>query len=141
MKQRVLLGAMLILASQAACSAQYRIEMDPAVFMATWNRDMHGPDMTLTRQQQDGDAHLVSEHWLVVSQVSRDHRWTLEAPDAVGPETCTELLVAALGVSRGAAQSLIDRGQKETRFRDGDLDFTLAHEGGWICSVAVNAGR
>lgn len=138
MKRHFLLATMLLAATQAACSTQYRIEMDPEVFLATWNRDMHGPDMTLSRHRRDGDAELVSEQWLVVTQNTRDRSWTLIAPEAVGQQTCNELLVAGLGVSRSAADALFARAQKEKRFKDGNLDFEIAHEGGLICRVAVS---
>lgn len=55
MKKRFLLATIAIVASQSACSTQYRIEMEPNAFLATWNQDMHGPDMTLRRQQRNGD--------------------------------------------------------------------------------------
>ncbi|MBB3228507.1 hypothetical protein FHW69_003149 [Luteibacter sp. Sphag1AF] len=141
MKKSFLMAAMAIAATQSACSTQYRIDMDPNAFLATWNRDMHGPDMTLRRQPGDGDATLVSDHWLVVKQSTKDNAWMLTAPEAVGPQTCSELFVAALGISRDAADALIARGQKETQFQDGNLNVTVAHEGGMICRAAVVPGK
>jgi hypothetical protein len=141
MKKRFLLATIAIVASQSACSTQYRIEMDPNAFLGTWNQDMHGPDMALHRQQGNGDATLVSEHWLLVTQNTKDNAWMLTAPEAVGPQTCNELFVAALGISRSAADALIARGQKETQFQDGNLNVTVAHEGGMICRAAVAQGK
>jgi hypothetical protein len=141
MKKRFLLATIAIVASQSACSTQYRIEMEPNAFLATWNQDMHGPDMTLRRQQGNGDATLVSERWLLVTQNTKDNAWMLTAPEAVGLQTCNELFVAALGISRSAADALIARGKKETQFQDGNLNVTVAHEGGMICRAAVAQGK
>jgi hypothetical protein len=79
MKKRFLLATIAIVASQSACSTQYRIEMDPNAFLATWNQHMHGPDMALHRQQGNGDATLVSEHWLLVTQNTKDNAPGIQA--------------------------------------------------------------
>jgi hypothetical protein len=40
---------------------------------------MHGPDMALHRQQGNGDATLVSEHWLLVTQNTKDNAPGIQA--------------------------------------------------------------
>jgi hypothetical protein len=111
MKKHFLPAAIAVVATQSACSTQYRIEMDPDVFLATWNRDMNGPDMPLHRHQVDGDAQLVSEHWLLVTQNTRANSWTLTAPEAGAAASSTRTYsLADLTDSR-------TRGQRRHRWR------------------------